>query len=117
MGSYTNYFCFNNSFDVDWSRQYQDVGLDGLRDVDERVFFDTAYIQNESTYGVNSDAYNIALLTLHEQLLLFLGDDLDNESASILKRYEYFSGVDGNSAMQSNSNHVYYNSKYGGYKF
>ena len=29
----------------------------------------------------------------------FLGDDLDSESASILKRYEYFSGIDGNSAI------------------
>ena len=26
-----------------------------------------------------------------------MGDDLDDEGASILKRYEYFSGIDGNS--------------------
>ena len=95
-------FALTNSFDVDAeSRQYQDVGLDGLRDVDERVFFDTAYIQKiESIYGVNSDAYNIALTDpSSDNYSYFLGDDLDDESASILKRYEYFSGIDGNSAI------------------
>ena len=95
-------FALTNSFDVDAeSRQYQDVGLDGLRDVDERTFFDTAYVQKiESTYGVNSNAYSLALRDpSSDNYNYFLGNDLDSESASILKRYEYFSGIDGNSAI------------------
>ncbi len=95
-------FALTNSFDVDAeSRQYQDVGLDGLRDVDERTFFDTAYVQKiELIYGVNSNAYSLASTDpSSDNYTYFLGDDLDNESASILKRYEYFSGIDGNSAI------------------
>ncbi len=95
-------FALTNSFDVDAeSRQYQDVGLDGLRDVDERTFFDTAYVQKiESIYGVNSNAYSLASTDpSSDNYTYFLGDDLDSESASILKRYEYFSGIDGNSAI------------------
>ena len=95
-------FALTNSFDVDAeSRQYQDVGLDGLRDVDERTFFDTAYVQKIQTiYGVNSGAYSLALTDPStDNYKYFLGDDLDNQSASILERYEYFSGVDGNSAI------------------
>jgi cell surface protein SprA len=95
-------FALTNSFDVDAeSRQYQDVGLDGLRDVDERTFFDTAYVQKiESIYGVNSNAYSLASTDpSSDNYTYFLGDDLDSESASILKRYEYFSAIDGNSAI------------------
>ena len=95
-------FALTNSFDVDAeSRQYQDVGLDGLRDVDERVFFDTAYIQKiETIYGVNSEAYTLANTDpSSDNYTYFLGDALDGQSASILKRYEYFSGIDGNSAI------------------
>ena len=95
-------FALTNSFDVDAeSRQYQDVGLDGLRDIDERIFFDTAYVQKiESIYGVNSNAYSLASTDpSSDNYKYFLGDDLDSESASILKRYEYFSGIDGNSAI------------------
>ena len=95
-------FALTNSFDVNAeSRQYQDVGLDGLRDVDERTFFDTAYVQKiESIYGVNSNAYSLASTDpSSDNYTYFLGDDLDNERASILKRYEYFSGIDGNSAI------------------
>ena len=40
-------FALTNSFDIDAeSRQFQDVGLDGLRDIDERIFFDTSYVKN-----------------------------------------------------------------------
>jgi cell surface protein SprA len=95
-------FALTNSFDVDAeSRQYQDVGLDGLRDVDERAFFDTAYIQKiETIYGVNSEAYTLANTDpSSDNYTYFLGDALDGQSASILKRYEYFSGIDGNSAI------------------
>ncbi len=95
-------FALTNSFDIDAeSRQFQDVGLDGLRDIDERIFFDTSYVQKiENIYGIDSDAYNLAISDpSSDNYQYFLGDDLDDEGASILKRYEYFSGIDGNSAI------------------
>ena len=95
-------FALTNSFDVNAeSREFQDVGLDGLRDVDERLFFDTAYVQKVGNiYGTNSAAYNLAVDDpSSDNYQYFLGDQLDAQSASILNRYKYFSGVDGNSAI------------------
>ena len=95
-------FALTNSFDVDAeSRQYQDVGLDGLRDQDEITFFDTSYVQKiGNIYGTNSQAYSLAIQDpSSDNYRYFLGDELDNQSASILSRYEYFSGIDGNSAI------------------
>ena len=56
-------FALTNSFDVDAeSRQYQDVGLDGLRDVDERTFFDTSYVQKiESISYLKNLKYNLGM--------------------------------------------------------
>ncbi|MGC6471176.1 MAG: cell surface protein SprA [Flavobacteriales bacterium] len=95
-------FALTNSFDVDAaSREFQDVGLDGLRDIDEQAFFDTAYIQKiGDIYGTNSQAYALAIDDpSSDNYRYFLGDDLDDQSASIINRYKYFSGVDGNSAI------------------
>ena len=95
-------FALTNSFDVNAeSREFQDVGLDGLRDIDERLFFDTAYIQKVGDiYGTNSAAYSLAVNDpSSDNYRYFLGDQLDAQSASILNRYKFFSGVDGNSAI------------------
>ena len=95
-------FALTNSFDVNAeSREFQDVGLDGLRDVDERLFFDTAYIQKVGDiYGTNSTAYDLAVTDpSSDNYQYFLGDQLDAQTTSILNRYKYFSNVDGNSAI------------------
>ena len=102
MGKNAYYFCLDQFFDVDAeSREFQDVGLDGLRDVDERTFFDTAYIQKiGDVYGTNSQAYSLAVEDpSSDNYNYFLGDDLDDQSASIINRYKYYSGIDGNSAI------------------
>ena len=50
-----------NSFDNNSaSREFQDVGLDGLRDADERTFFKASYLDkilNDPNLGANSAAY------------------------------------------------------------
>ena len=52
-------FSIVEAFDNDpLSREFQDVGLDGLNNNDERLFFESNYIQQiESLYGTNSLAY------------------------------------------------------------
>lgn len=95
-------FALTNTFDVQSnSRSLQDVGYDGLRDVDERAFFDTSYVQKlNQRFGNASQAYiNAFEDPAGDNFQYFLGDDLDGQQASILSRYEYYSGIDGNSAL------------------
>ena len=49
-------FSIVEAFDNDpLSREFQDVGLDGLNNADERLFFESSYLQQiESIYGTNS---------------------------------------------------------------
>ncbi|MCD4745596.1 MAG: cell surface protein SprA, partial [Bacteroidales bacterium] len=83
------------------SRQYQDVGYDGLRDDDERSFFDTTYIQKIGDYfGTNTVAYaNASGDPSADNYHNYRGDDYDGDSKykSILERYKKYNGSDGNS--------------------
>lgn len=95
-------FALTNTFDVESSsRAFQDVGLDGLRDVDEQTFFDTAYVQKiADAYGTASAAYTKAVADPSgDNYHYFLGDDYDAQQASILERYGRYTGPDGNSAL------------------
>ena len=95
-------FALTNTFDAQsTSRSFQDVGYDGLRDVDERVFFDTSYVQKiVQKFGNTSQAYTNAFQDpAGDNFQYFLGDDLDAQQSSILSRYEYYSGIDGNSDL------------------
>ncbi len=84
---------FDNNPD---SRRYQDVGLDGLGDDDERSFFNTylaevATIVNPGVYATfendpSADNYHY-----------FRGPDFDNSNLNILERYTNFNGMQGNS--------------------
>jgi cell surface protein SprA len=93
------------------SRQYQDVGYDGLGDNDERTFFDSRYLQKiVSLYGVNSQAYQLALQDpSSDNFHYFRGTDYDNQAkySSVLERYKQFSGVEGNSPASDNSPEKY----------
>ncbi len=89
-----------NSFDNNpSSRQYQDVGLDGLMDNDEKTFFDSTYIEKlKNIYGATSPAYLNALADpSSDDYHYFRGSDYDNASLGILDRYKMYNGVDGNS--------------------
>ena len=83
------------------SRAFQDVGYDGLRDDDERSFFDPQYLQAiASKYSSTAIAYQQALADpSSDNYHYFRGGDYDQNEAysSILERYKYYNGADGNS--------------------
>lgn len=82
---------FDNDPDA---RQYQDVGLDGLRDSEELQFFDS-YATNVS--GIPVLANDIS----QDNFEYFRTDGYDNEEADILTRYKKFNGYEGNSPLSS----------------
>jgi len=90
------------------SRQYQDVGLDGLSNVDEQSFFGD-YIQAvANAYGVSSPAYIAAQNDpSNDDYHFYRGSDYDAEKTSILNRYKFFNGFDGNSPTADQSGESY----------
>ncbi len=89
-----------NAFDNDLnSRQYQDVGYDGLNDADEISFFDTTYVQKvRAAFGPTSQAYsNASSDPSADDFHYFRGADFDNADVKILDRYKAFNGPEGNS--------------------
>ena len=91
---------FNNSSEA---RQYQDVGYDGLRDEDERNFFENTYLNIvRDRFGEGSAAYTKAYDDPSgDNYHYFRSNDWDSpddeEHRSILARYKQFNGPDGNS--------------------
>lgn len=101
-----------NSFDNNpTSREYQDVGLDGLADIDERSFFQATYldrIANAPGLGTNSQAYqNANDDPSADNYHYFRGSDFDNQKLGILERYKEFNGMDGNSPTADQSPEPY----------
>ena len=101
-----------NSFDNNpSSRKYQDVGLDGLSDEDERDFFQATYldrIANAPGLGTNSQAYkNANDDPSADNYHYFRGSDYDNQKLGILKRYKEFNGTEGNSPTSDQSPEPY----------
>jgi cell surface protein SprA len=91
-----------NAFDNDpLSRSYQDVGYDGLSDVDERSFFAINYLQliaNNGSLGTGSQAYSNANNDpSSDNYHYFRGTDYDSQDIKILERYKKFNGIEGNS--------------------
>ncbi|MCL2414847.1 MAG: cell surface protein SprA [Bacteroidales bacterium] len=100
-----------NAFDSDPnSRQFQDIGLDGLNNEDERSFF-YWFLENISQlHGSNSPAFNSAWNDpSSDDFRHFLGGYLDDlpefipntyppvRNRRILERYRYFTRPEGNS--------------------
>lgn len=101
-----------NEFDNnDAARPFQDVGYDGLRNEDERDFFDSVYIQKlAELYGPASEAYQKALEDpSNDDYQYFRGSDLDNDPkySSLLERYKKYNGPDGNSPTDAMSPEPY----------
>ena len=99
-------FSIVEAFDNDpTSRAYQDVGLDGLKNTDEKLFFDSVYIQQ---LDPSSIAYQNAIKDPSaDDFHYFRGTDFDNQSTSILNRYKNFNNTDGNSVTTENSPESY----------
>lgn len=108
-----------NVFDNDpASRQYQDIGLDGLNDEQERAFFDSVlgpdstqfgYLTRiQAVYGTNSGAYAKANEDpSSDNFHYFRGGDYDNLQLNILQRYKQYNGPDGNSPTSEQSTEDY----------
>lgn len=93
------------------SRPYQDVGLDGLGDDDERNFFQEVYLnQIKDQYGLSSKAFTQANTDPSaDDFHYFRGSDYDDEPqySSILERYKKYNGPEGNSPASQFSNEAY----------
>jgi cell surface protein SprA len=105
-------FSIVEAFDNDpTSREYQDVGLDGLRTTDERLFFNSDYLQKllerpdlQATDLAYTNAINDPSA---DNFHYFRGSDFDSQSTSILDRYKNFNNMDGNSVTTENSPESY----------
>jgi len=103
-------FSIVEAFDNDpTSRLFQDVGLDGLKNSDEKLFFDQTYIQElETAYGNTSAVYgNATNDPSADDFHYFRGSDYDSKSTLILDRYKNFNNTEGNSKTTENSPESY----------
>jgi len=101
-------FSIVEAFDNDpSSRKFQDAGLDGLRNTDEKFFFDSVYIQqiaDNSNLTSSSIAYQNAIKDPSaDNFHYFRGSDFDSQSTSILERYKNFNNTEGNSVTTDSS--------------
>jgi cell surface protein SprA len=84
------------------SRQYQDIGYDGLNNDDERSFFQD--FLNTLRPHISADAYNqVADDPSSDNYHYFRGTDYDNDPryTSILERYKNYNGNEGNSPSET----------------
>lgn len=100
-----------NAFNSDpESRQYQDVGYDGLNNNDERSFF-TNFLNTMRT-KVNAAAFDkINSDPSSDDYHYFRGNDLDSDPlySSILERYKRYNGNEGNSPSETQYNEDFTN--------
>jgi cell surface protein SprA len=90
------------------SRQYQDVGLDGLGDKDELSFFNDYLDSIRITYSENSEVYRKALSDpSNDNFHYFRGTDFDQAEVGILDRYRDYNGLEGNSPTSEMSKEDY----------
>jgi len=98
-----------NVFDNDpASRPYQDIGLDGLNDEQERDFFATQYMQKlEAMYlggTLSQSAYDqLAGDPSTDNFRYYRSDEYDSQQASVLDRYKDFNGLENNSPTAEQS--------------
>ncbi len=96
---------FNNDLE---SRQYQDVGLDGLSDNDENSFFSEYLDSIRILFGENSPVYQSALEDpSNDNFHYFRGTNYDQQELGILDRYRKYNGLEGNSPTAEQSNESY----------
>lgn len=88
-----------NSFDNNEdARPFQDVGLDGLNNADENLFFSDYISRIITTFGAGSQAaLNAQSDPSGDDFHYFRGPDYDTQEKSILQRYKNFNNTDGNS--------------------
>ncbi|GAB5538104.1 MAG: cell surface protein SprA [Salibacteraceae bacterium] len=95
-----------NAFENDpATREFQDVGLEGLRDEEERIFFDSTYIEPlTQRFGAGSPVVErLAQDPSHDNYNFYRDDDYDAQQANILQRYKRYNGMEGNSPTNEQS--------------
>ncbi|MDD4087092.1 MAG: cell surface protein SprA, partial [Bacteroidales bacterium] len=99
---------FNNN---PGSRQYQDIGYDGLNDADEANFHGPTFLDViREQFGTQSEAYQKALADPSaDNYQYFRGSALDSDSrySSVLERYKNFNGPEGNSPSDDQNPEAY----------
>ncbi|MBC8321521.1 MAG: cell surface protein SprA [Bacteroidetes bacterium] len=93
------------------SREFQDVGYDGISTDDERSWYNTTYLDIiRSKYGATSNAYLVAETDPStDDYHYFRGSDYDSEAkyASIAERYKKFNNSEGNSPADEQNPEAY----------
>lgn len=98
-----------NAFDNNpQAREFQDVGLDGLRTVDERSFFFDFLDEIAQIFGEDSPAFESAWEDpSSDNYRYFRGREWDAMEADILSRYMYYNNMEGNSPTSEQSPESY----------
>jgi cell surface protein SprA len=92
-----------NAFDSNpAARQIQDVGIDGLGDIDERTKFAPIVQQIKNQVGATASA-NFATDPSSDDFQYYQGPLLDQARAGILQRYSMYNGTEGNSKTSEQS--------------
>lgn len=88
-----------NGFDNNsQARRFQDVGLDGLSDEDERSYFSGYLERIRQQYGENTEIYQQAFKDPSgDDYHYFRGSDFDAQEIAILERYKNYNNTEGNS--------------------
>jgi cell surface protein SprA len=84
------------------SRQYQDVGLDGLGNTDEQQVYGPFLNQVRSSLNAEAHA-RLQADPSSDDYKYYRGNDFDGENAGILRRYERYNGTEGNSKTTEQS--------------
>ncbi len=96
---------------VPGSRQYQDVGYDGLRSEEEKTFFNQNYLKLiNDRFGSNSEAYKEADQDPSaDDYHYYRGSDfdIDPKYQSITERYKRYNGPEGNSPADAQNKETY----------
>lgn len=91
------------SFSTDPSaRQYQDVGLDGLNDSDEKAKFND-FLNTLSNFLTAEALGKLQADPSSDNYHYFRGADLDAEGADVIARYANYNGTEGNSKTSAQS--------------
>lgn len=94
-----------DAFDNDGdNRVNQDVGLDGLSDENERVFFDSIFLDPLRTVLNPAIMAAVEADPSTDNFVHFRDGIYNAQTASIIDRYVEFNGVDGNSPPGENNN-------------
>lgn len=107
FGLVTNETYLTNAFDNTADRADQDVGFDGIRDEQERSseFFQQYIDQLSSFVNPNAEEYQKFIADpSSDNFQYFISPDdesaPDNQQRSIIERYKFFNGYEGNSPQQ-----------------